>query len=253
MAFHKLHQKPEQSVRQFYSEVVQASTECDFGKDYCSQCCQKAVNDQLLQKLVFSTTREEARKEMLKHDHLDVESAKAELEKDESLKATESALRADAPIPTISAMAKDKTSHKRSKSGSRFHKRTPASPDRRKCMCCGHPYHDNRDDCPAKGHKCRSCGKQGHFAKVCLSSRSKQHQTPGALKKLGPIIRAIGSTTEYVTVDVEGHQIPSVIDTGSDWICCGPKQLQEYLHESPLNLLDPTPEMLTTTTASGDH
>ena len=88
---------------------------------------------------------------MLKRDTLDVESAKAELEKDESLKATESALRADSPIPAISAMAKDKPSRKDNKSASRFQKhRESASPDRRKRMCCGNPYHNNRDNCTAK-------------------------------------------------------------------------------------------------------
>ncbi|XP_065196547.1 uncharacterized protein K02A2.6-like [Sycon ciliatum] len=40
------------------------------------------------------------------------------------------------------------------------------------CPWCGHAgsHKSNRSACPAFGRKCNSCGKQGHFAAVCLST-----------------------------------------------------------------------------------
>ena len=37
------------------------------------------------------------------------------------------------------------------------------------CRWCGGPY-PHVSDCPAKGHRCVSCGKYNHFAKVCRAT-----------------------------------------------------------------------------------
>ena len=66
--------------------------ECDFGQGTCAP---RAVNDHVLQKLIFSSNRDGARKRILKRDQLDVETARHLLEADESLKATEQVLSAD--------------------------------------------------------------------------------------------------------------------------------------------------------------
>ena len=45
-----------------------------------------------------------------------------------------------------------------------------------KCLkCCkSHAFH--REDCPAVGSKCNTCGKANHWASVCLSNRTKPKQ-----------------------------------------------------------------------------
>ncbi|XP_071056472.1 uncharacterized protein [Onthophagus taurus] len=49
--------------------------------------------------------------------------------------------------------------------------RIPKSFDRKqKCLFCGNKRHENVQTCPAKDKSCSSCGKKGHFAKVCISS-----------------------------------------------------------------------------------
>ncbi|XP_070532960.1 uncharacterized protein [Ptychodera flava] len=42
------------------------------------------------------------------------------------------------------------------------------SKNKSKCYYCGGPY-PHGDTCPAKGKKCRFCGKLNHFAKACRS------------------------------------------------------------------------------------
>lgn len=64
--FHKLQQNQNQPVRNFHSEVVALLSECEFGKGFCDDCQQKDVDFHILEKLVFSTNEEEARKELLK-------------------------------------------------------------------------------------------------------------------------------------------------------------------------------------------
>ena len=50
--------------------------------------------------------------------------------------------------------------------------RRPPSDRRRRCRGCGRSDHPNnksmaRHDCPAWGQKCKTCGKENHFEKVC--------------------------------------------------------------------------------------
>ena len=43
-----------------------------------------------------------------------------------------------------------------------------------RCKWCGQQPSHARRDCPARGVECKSCGKTGHYAKVCLSKRDPQ-------------------------------------------------------------------------------
>ena len=44
------------------------------------------------------------------------------------------------------------------------------------CFRCGNT-HDRSASCPAKNSKCRHCGKNGHYARVCMQQRlQKVHQ-----------------------------------------------------------------------------
>ena len=46
----------------------------------------------------------------------------------------------------------------------------------RDCGYCGRKHRRGRDNCPAWGKTCTSCGKKNHFAKICRQGKEKAHQ-----------------------------------------------------------------------------
>eukprot|EP00117_Sycon_ciliatum_P032596 scpid32291/ scgid25245/ Transposon Ty3-G Gag-Pol polyprotein; Gag3-Pol3; Transposon Ty3-1 TYA-TYB polyprotein; Capsid protein; p24; Spacer peptide p3; Nucleocapsid protein p11; Ty3 protease; p16; Spacer peptide J; Reverse transcriptase/ribonuclease H; p55; Integrase p61; Integrase p58 len=61
---------------------------------------------------------------------------------------------------------------------------TPFGTDDASCRWCGRPATHSRRECPARSEKCSSCGKTGHFSRVCLSKPSRLASEPGAGQKL---------------------------------------------------------------------
>ena len=49
------------------------------------------------------------------------------------------------------------------------------------CFRCG-GNHDRSAECPAKFAKCKFCGKQGHFLKVCLKKGSSKSSSDRNLR-----------------------------------------------------------------------
>ena len=45
-----------------------------------------------------------------------------------------------------------------------------------KCKWCGDAHPRGKANCKAVGQKCKKCGKNGHFEKVCRSTKSDESQ-----------------------------------------------------------------------------
>ena len=52
--------------------------------------------------------------------------------------------------------------------------------DAAKCRYCGkhYPHAGGREKCPAYGKECHNCGKNNHFASVCLKSKNDSKSSP---------------------------------------------------------------------------
>ena len=130
------------------------------------------------------------------------------------------------------------------------------------CFRCG-GNHDRSAECPAKFAKCKYCGKQGHFLKVCLKRNQRVHQigtsdgtsgTTGATnndvflgtltseKNLIPetlplIVHSVSSYAKriYAFITLNGqHKMKLKVDTGADICAVNIDDLQDF--PFPINI-----------------
>ena len=87
----------------------------------------------------------------------------------------------------------------------------------KKCFFCGTSFHD-RSFCPARSAVCYNCKKKGHFARVC---KSRQSTSPG-VSAMVPTNQLCATQLApsclphaTVTSNINGHELSTVIDTGS--------------------------------------
>ena len=103
-----------------------------------------------------------------------------------------------------------------------------------KCGYCGYDKHSSRDECPANGQKCNSCGVLGHFISVCRKKDDEQPKQKGKKHRVMKVVEevpedtsdsdsdaeyvfGVGSKTATPAVDIElsGETFPFFIDTGA--------------------------------------
>lgn len=86
-----------------------------------------------------------------------------------------------------------------------------------KCLFCGFDRH-LRFRCPARNALCKSCGKKGHFQRVCLSTPSSKHNSSTANSVLSAVFVAAAPTSlsnAVVRISANGVRLNALVDTGS--------------------------------------
>jgi len=104
----------------------------------------------------------------------------------------------------------------------------------RNCYRCGGPH--SPASCRFKSEKCRKCGNTGHIAKKCHTKHSFQGEVEEQTFGLYGIqtVTKTGSSGYVVTVDVEGHKVAMLVDTGAV-VSIVPEQIyRKYLSHLPL-------------------
>ena len=119
-----------------------------------------------------------------------------------------------------------------------------------KCFFCGLNRHP-RSKCPAKDSVCNSCGKTGHYARVCKSvARSSGPKGTSAAMQyptLAAVTASSGRNLKAITdVIVNGHQAKALIDSGSSLSCIDPS----LVHKLKLSV---QPESKEVSMASLEH
>ncbi|ELU13500.1 hypothetical protein CAPTEDRAFT_215843 [Capitella teleta] len=100
------------------------------------------------------------------------------------------------------------------------------TPSNTKCTRCGYVHRSTRPDvCPTLGAKCKNCGKMGHFAHVCRSSKVSNidfANNVGDTDAVGihnPFLGSVftGDNDSWkVTLPLEGRNIIFKIDSGAN-------------------------------------
>jgi hypothetical protein len=83
-----------------------------------------------------------------------------------------------------------------------------------RCFFCGNDRHP-RDICPAKDVVCRSCGKKGHYQRVC-KSRPARGSTNSVVST--PTLASITPRClqkSFTKVEINGVELNALVDTGS--------------------------------------
>ena len=116
----------------------------------------------------------------------------------------------------------------------------PYAPKTR-CKICG--YEHTRDTCPAKGQKCRTCRKTGHFSHCCNLNKQQSggkgsHHVPEVLTDTCWVYATGVENSEPWTVELDltgdRHKTVFKIDTGADITILKQSDYQRLLHRPEL-------------------
>lgn len=213
--FNRMTQQPNERVTDFVTRLKQQIEKCAYFCTHCQNCGQ--ITDMLLiDRLILGNRNPRIKERLLQTDKLSldkvIEIIRAAEETSSQLKAIKSTTE-----PEISRV---KVQHRAPRA--RGNKTTP-------CRYCGQPY-DKNHNCPARDKTCHKCHRKGHFSKVCQATDSVSTKTARAQQKEsvndgGDIvktsigcnrIKASRSEQVIVTVLINGHKEPVLLDTGAE-------------------------------------
>lgn len=153
--FRRRTQKPNEDIDVFVMELREIMKTCEF----CDKCAETVMCDQVAEGL----RNEEAIKEMLREDKLDLKTAiSIARSHEESAKCRD--LLMDSPKINIV---------EKTKPGQKVLKTKPEAT----CTSCGYNRHLLGKKCPAKDQECNKCRKTGHFGSVCRNEKTFKSTT----------------------------------------------------------------------------
>ena len=152
-------QEQGQPLDQFLQKLRSLSKECDFKAVSAEKNKEEAIRDAFISGLISNQIRQR----LLENRSLDLQTA---FDLARSLEMAEQQSQTYYTNPVSAAVAKE-DSEEIDTCGA-------VSGSSAKCFFCGYSRHP-RSKCPAKDALCKGCGKQGHFQKMCLSSKSNKN------------------------------------------------------------------------------
>ena len=233
-------QEPGQSLDQYLQKLKTLAKDCNFKAVTAEVHKDEAIRDAFISGL----TSPQIRQRLLEKRELDLEAAF------DSARSLELAEKKSLSYRTDSVTAAVGTSSKANEDQEALTAAATKS-NEEKCYFCGGRRHP-RSKCPARDSDCDSCGKKGHFWKVCQKSSSRKNNTPKTVSALGNKELTLGASISAVTgiarmknaqivLNVNGSQMTALVDTGStdSYISANiakEKGMNEYL-PSPLRVL----------------
>ena len=209
-------QRPDESIDAYILVLNRLASDCAF-KDVTAKIYrEESIRDSFIRGLRSSTIR--AR--LLENSFLDLTNAitQARALEQAQIRSESYSSRPEDPMPAAVVTTRAEptvdseatfaaTTSKRSFNGKKS-----------SCFNCGGPRHqnDNRQLCPAKDASCRKCGKLGHFAKVCRTSKNLTDRNAlSSAVLLAPVSIASVSPPGLFTAKINGSDLNALLDTGS--------------------------------------
>ena len=175
--FRELNQLENETIDQYYCRLKQAAMHCGFeniDKEVKSQIIQKTTDAKLRNKGLFEPNT--GLQELLQYVRTNEATIRQKKAMEDSLarktvevnsKGNASVNSSSTPVHRVTVVHKPRT------------KKQPVRSSRPKvCFSCGGSFPHVGQSCPAKGKSCRSCGAQGHSAKMCKGTKYKPKNKP---------------------------------------------------------------------------
>ena len=172
--FNLCSQNSDESIDEFLNRIRKLSSSCEFG----------TLTEELIRdKLVLGIQDETTKLRLLKEDNLTLNKAlnicRASEVANVQIKAMKTSVN---EVEGVNALRTRSYKKAFTKPPTKTGKGAPSSnkqqtqkqtySTKRKCYHCGRDQSHKLKECPAFGQTCNNCGKQNHFASVCLSSKS---------------------------------------------------------------------------------
>ena len=226
-AFDGHRQLPNQTFKQFYSQIVKLASLCQFDKNFCDADKIRVVN-QLLKKTVFGSTEISAQRKLIQETDLTLASGIRIIETYKSLQKTADIF-TETTVPSVLCVKRSKSQTPNTKTQS-----APSPPTHLKptihtvsmCRRCGY-NHSPDHRCPAEGKHYNFCHGIGHFERVCFRKLRQSKPTTNLItldtaepaQESGAVVLQIGSKTVTVLVRVSINNracrvMRFIVDTG---------------------------------------
>ena len=137
----------------------------------------------------------------------------------ESVKKQMGEQRSQAQVDAVhSSRGRGKQRGGSARGGARGPKRSDFSTasQRDSCGRCGRTQHSREDQCPAKGQKCRKCGKIGHFKIACRSKKTVSNVNAESETYFMGAVSRDGEDPWRETLTIGSQKVNFKLDTGAD-------------------------------------
>ena len=206
--FNLCSQNTDESIDEFLTRIRKLSSSCEFG----------TLTDELIRdKLVLGIRDETTKLRLLKEENLTLNKALNICRASEVVNVQIKAMKASTsevegvnvlrtrPYKKVTSKPPTKASKAAPNYKQQAQKQTNIT--KRKCYHCGRDQGHKLKECPAYGQTCNNCGKQNHFASVCLSSKSTRriHALADGCKE--ETDEEIFQIEEVTSVEGQGRQV----------------------------------------------
>ena len=192
---------------QFFTRLRQLAGNCGF----TDGTVKDEIKSQIIQGCASSTLRKKALRDNWSLDKI-IESAKATELADKHTTLMENKAN-DSSVNKVRD-ARQQTHTKQHVSYNKQRRARGESQQHRTCRNCGNGFPHVNESCPAATRKCYKCRKIGHFAKYCLSAKSRpqQHKQPAnAIDTTPKHTHSSDTDQDYsFAVNKPGEKIPCV-------------------------------------------
>ena len=217
--FHERKQNPGESVESFTRNLYELAENCDF----------KDKNDQIRDQLVIGILDKELSEKLQLQSELTLDKAIQTVRQSEIVKSQikDQSTHSSKHLDAVKVQSRHLPSrHKQSSATSKQAinkqnaKKAIRGTDNTQCSRCNR-RHGKNVPCPAKGQKCRACGKYNHFEVCCRTKEVREVvRSPDELDYeefyLGSITCDQDEKPWEITLNINNTPVTFKIDTGAD-------------------------------------